>query len=269
MSDTKKCRIAIIGGGPSALFMYKRLVESKNKNIEVHIFERKNKLGAGTPYSEEGACDEHITNVSDNEIPTIVNTIEEWIINEPGKALNFNITPGNFNEFKVLPRLLFGDYLSSQFKLLLKNATENSVATTVHLSVKVKDLIHKKEVNKVLVITENKAIEFDVAIICIGHAWPLKQEGKIQGIYDSPYPPSKLDLKLNHAIAIKGSSLTAIDAIRTLSRNNGYFKKNKNGKYAFQLAAGSEQFKLVMHSRSGLLPAVRFHLDDSHLRNNS
>nr|WP_294900446.1 FAD/NAD(P)-binding protein [uncultured Pedobacter sp.] len=269
MPDTKKLRIAIIGGGPSALFMYKRLLESEKKNFDIHIFERKNKLGAGMPYSEEGACNEHITNVSDNEIPTIVNTIEDWVKTKPALALKFKITPGNFNEFKVLPRLLFGNYLDAQFQLLLKKATQNKIETTLHLSVKVKDLIHKKEANKVWVITENRRMEFDVAVICIGHSWPQKLEGKIPGIYDSPYPPCKLNLKINHSVAIRGSSLTAIDAIRTLSRNNGCFTKKEDGKYVYQLAEGSEDFKIVMHSRNGLLPAVRFHLDDSHLRNES
>jgi hypothetical protein len=87
----------------------------------------------------------------------------------------------------------------------------------------------------------------------------------VPGYFDSPYPPSKLAVKLNHPVAIKGSSLTAIDAIRTLSRQNGNFNKDENGNLTFQLAEGSEHFKLVVHSRNGLLPAVRFHLEDSHL----
>ncbi|WP_017257811.1 FAD/NAD(P)-binding protein [Pedobacter arcticus] len=269
MPETKKLRIAIIGGGPSALFIYKRLVESEKKNFDIHVFERKNRLGAGMPYSEDGACAEHITNVSDNEIPTIVNTIEDWVKSEPAIALNFKVTPANFNEFKVLPRLLFGDYLSAQFQLLLERAKQQLIDTTLHLSVKVKDLIHEKERNKVWVITENRKLEFDLVVISIGHSWPIKLEGKVPGIYDSPYPPCKLNLKLNHVVAIKGSSLTAIDAIRTLSRNNGYFEKKANGKYTYKLDVGSEQFKLTMHSRSGLLPAVRFHLEDSHLRNDA
>lgn len=49
--DTKKAKkkIAIIGGGPSGLFMYKRLTEAKATNFEIDIFERKDYLGAG-PY---------------------------------------------------------------------------------------------------------------------------------------------------------------------------------------------------------------------------
>ncbi len=62
-------RIAILGGGPSGLFMFKRLVEAGRTDIEVTIFEKKNRLGSGMPYSADGASDEHITNVSGNEIP--------------------------------------------------------------------------------------------------------------------------------------------------------------------------------------------------------
>lgn len=65
-----KKRIAILGGGPSGLFMFKRLVDSDRTDITFTIFERKKKLGSGMPYSAEGAKDEHITNVSSNEMRT-------------------------------------------------------------------------------------------------------------------------------------------------------------------------------------------------------
>ncbi len=267
MSEIKKKKIALIGGGPSALFMYKRLVEAKGADYDIHIFERKNKLGAGMPYSEDGACAEHITNVSDNEIPEIVCSIEDWVKTNPPIAAEFNINASNFNEYKVLPRLLFGSYLNDQFEILIKKATEYEIDTTLHLSVIVDDLIYKDQLNQVWVKTHDEIFEFDIAIICIGHLWPKKFEGKIDGVYDSPYPPSKISLNLNHAVAIKGSSLTAIDAIRTLSRKNGTFIKDENGKQKYLLNKENEDFKIMMHSRNGLLPAVRFHLDDSHLQN--
>ncbi len=269
VTRVEKIRIALIGGGPSALFMYKRLVESKVANFDIQIFERKNRIGAGMPYSDDGACKEHITNVSDNEIPTIACTIEEWVKTQPPIAIEFKITPENFNEYKVLPRLLFGAYLNDQFETLLKKVESDRIDTTLRLSVNVKDLIYKKKLNEVWVVTDKETLHFDMVVICIGHAWPKKFEGKIKGVYDSPYPPCKLNVKINHPIAIKGSSLTAIDAIRTLSRENGFFEKNEMGQYKYQLNADSTDFKIVMHSRNGLLPAVRFHLEDSHLRNSS
>ncbi|MCX2583243.1 FAD/NAD(P)-binding protein [Pedobacter sp. MR22-3] len=260
-------KIAILGGGPSGLFMYKRLVESEIKDLTIEIFERKNMLGSGMPYSTEGANQEHITNVSDNEIPVIFNSIEDWVKMAPKSVLKkFNISPDNFNEYKVLPRLFFGEYLSAQFSLLKKVADSKGMTTIIHLNTSVTDVVDDANANKVGVETNGKEMKyFDRIIICVGHNWPKKYEGKIPDYFDSPYPPKKLAQRFNHPIAIMGSSLTAIDAIRTLARNNGVFQEEKDGRYKFVPDEKSDQFKIVMHSRNGLLPAVRFHLEDSHL----
>lgn len=260
-------KIAILGGGPSGLFMYKRLVESGIKNLAIEIFERKDMLGSGMPYSTEGANEEHITNVSDNEIPVIFNSIEDWVKMAPKSLLKkFNINSDTFNEYKVLPRLFFGEYLSAQFELLKEVADDKGIITKIHLNTQVTDIIDDPAKNNVGVEVNEKDITyFDHIIVCVGHNWPKKHEGKIPEYYDSPYPPKKLAKQVNHPIAIMGSSLTAIDAIRTLARNNGVFEAEEDGTYKFILNESSSQFKIVMHSRNGLLPAIRFHLEDSHL----
>ncbi|MCE6989606.1 FAD/NAD(P)-binding protein [Dyadobacter sp. CY323] len=260
-SKNRPKRIAILGGGPSALFIYKRLIESKTA-WEVDIFERRHALGSGMPYSEEGAGTEHITNVSDNEIPEIVTSIEDWIRSLPQSALSrFDINPETFNKFHVLPRLLFGQYLAAQFELLRKKARKAGLTTHVHFNSNVLDVIDYPEQNVVQIDVEEKGkLLFDAVVICTGHNWPVKNEGRVAGYYDSPYPPAKLKMKCNHPVAIKGSSLTAIDAIRTLARHNGHFEKTPEGKLAFIPAEDCPKFKMVMHSRNGLLPAIRFHL---------
>lgn len=262
---TRKC-IAILGGGPSGLFMFKRLIESGIENIEIVIFERKDYLGAGMPYSPEGANAEHITNVSDNEIPVIFNTIEEWVKIAPAETLKkFNISPENFNEYKVLPRLFFGEYLSAQFTLLRKEAERKRIATRVYLNTEVTDLHDNVGRDTVSVWAgQLREWQFDLVVICTGHSWPKKYEGTVPGYFDSPYPPQKLARTFNHAVGIKGASLTAIDALRTMSRSNGVFEE-VDGKICYRLNPGSENFSATMHSRNGLLPAIRFHLEDSHL----
>lgn len=265
-----KKQIAILGGGPSGLFMYKRLVESGKTNFEIDIYERKNTLGAGMPYSLEGANDEHVTNVSDNETPGIVTSISEWILTVPAEILErFAIDLERFTEYKVLPRLLFGYYLADQFKLLQLKGDEAGITTRVHYKSNVLDISYNEKEKEVWVETITDKKKFDYVVICTGHNWPVRYEGKVKGYFDAPYPPSKLLLKLNHAVAIKGSSLTAIDAIRTLARENGLFTKDDNGNTSYQSHAESQDFKMIMHSRSGMLPAVRFHLEDSHLNNSS
>ncbi|RYY37017.1 MAG: hypothetical protein EOP46_04245 [Sphingobacteriaceae bacterium] len=264
-------KIAILGGGPSGLLMYKRLVETNNQAIQVSIFERKQLLGAGMPYSRDGACDEHITNVSGNEIPELVTTVEEWITTVDTDTLNrFKITPEQYNDYKVLPRLLFGRYLAAQFDLLLQQAKEKGILTTVYFATEVVDIEDEPDTGTVKVYTKQKGeFDFNRVIICTGHNWPKRHEDAAPGYFDSPYPPQKLAFKANHAVAIRGSSLTAIDALRTLARNNGKFTKNTDGKVTYTPDTGSEKFRIIMHSRNGLLPAVRFHLEDSHLSKES
>jgi uncharacterized NAD(P)/FAD-binding protein YdhS len=260
-----KRKIGIIGGGPAALFVYKQLIETGRDDIEVVIFEKKEQLGSGMPYSRDGACDEHITNVSDTEIPELVSPMKEWIFHAPPDLLKrFDIKPGIFNEYKVVPRLLFGEYLASQFDLLLKKGKNAGILTTVYRNTAVTDIKDIPGSQTVRVDTDQSGThEFDTVIICTGHSWPKKQEGIVPGWFDSPYPPSKLDIAINTAVAIKGSSLSAIDAMRTLARQHGTFVKDETGSLVYQLDEASKDFRLVMHSIKGLLPAVRFHLEES------
>jgi uncharacterized NAD(P)/FAD-binding protein YdhS len=210
---------------------------------------------------------EHITNVSDHEIPELVTSMEEWIDTLSSETLRmFNIDPDSFNEHKVVPRLLFGKYLSTQFDLLKKQADQSRIDTQVYLNSTVSDITDRPEEGIVIVTTaSNETFIFDAVVICAGHKWPLKYEGNIPGYFDSPYPPAKLMLKLDHPAAIRGSSLTAIDAIRTLARHNGVFETDKTGNLVFQADPETPDFKIVMHSRNGLLPAIRFHQEDPFL----
>lgn len=258
--------IGILGGGPAALFLMKHLIHINDTHISITIIEKTNQLGAGMPYSTQGACTEHVTNVSDNEIPELVTPIHDWIMEAPEQLLRqYNINEHNFNEYKVLPRLFFGQYLSAQFDKLLTQAKENGIAVQVLYNTTALNIFDDTVSGKVKVETSKKELAFDRVIICTGHNWPTRYEGEVTGWFDSPYPPSKLQGLNNYSVAVRGASLSAIDVIKTLARNNGAFSKNENGKLLYHLNEGSENFKIVLHSLYGLMPAVRFHLDDTHL----
>ncbi|MEP6747299.1 MAG: FAD/NAD(P)-binding protein [Bacteroidota bacterium] len=260
-------RIAIIGSGPSGLFLLKNLLNSSDRNYIVDIFEGGNNTGSGFPYSREGSCYEHITNVSGNEIPSLVSGTAEWLKTLPASTLHkYGIDPTDFTGYQVFPRLLFGEYLHAQFELLLQQATEKNITVHLHLNSRVTDIIDDKQQELVAIeVGTKKYTGFNHVIICSGHQWPKIHEGTQPGYYDSPYPPVKIARHFNHPIAIKGSSLTAIDAIRTLAQHNGQFSRDTNNKLIFTVNEKSKDFSIVMYSLQGLLPGIRFHLEDSHL----
>ncbi len=257
--------IALIGGGPASLFIFKRIVEAELTEYKIHIFEQHDKLGAGMPYSKYGASKEHITNVSDNEIPEIKTHVKEWISDaSTGILQEFDMEQVKLNEYKVLPRLLFGEYLAGQFELLLEEARKLGIQTEIHLKTRVIDVIDIEPKDKVeVVISSGEKFNFEKVVICTGHSFPRDKEEKLAGWFDSPYPPEKLALEINHEVAIRGASLTAVDAVRTLARANGSFSTNLDGTYRYFLKERSKGFKIIMHSLGGLLPSLRFHLEES------
>jgi uncharacterized NAD(P)/FAD-binding protein YdhS len=262
-------KIAIIGGGPAALFLFKEFIGKSNKDYTIDIFEAGRQLGVGMPYSKAGANPEHITNISSNEVPELVIPLTDWIEHVPAAILEeYGVEKKRFHEHKLLPRLLFGQYLNDQFREVLDIAANKGIDTRLHLSTSVKDIIDYPDTNKVSVETEGKDIyQFDTVIICTGHSWPCREEGKIKGYFDSPFPPQKIKNQYNHAVALRGSSLTAIDAIVTLAIQHGRFVKDTSGKLTWRANEDTPNFKIVMHSLLGLLPAIRFHLQDPQLKN--
>ena len=254
--------IAIIGGGPSALFICKRLAEQDYSNFTLTILEASGRLGAGMPYSAQGANLEHVTNVSANEIPEIFTSLLDWMLALPSLELEkYGLTRERLHEYRVVPRLLFGDYLSSQFDIALEELAKKGIKADIRLNTRVIDV--QLEDGRVKIEAENKDyITADQIIICTGHRWPKREESKVENFFNSPYPPSKLNFVANHPVAVRGSSLTAIDAIKTLARANGHFETDEKGLSVFVAGTESPAFRIVMHSVHGLLPCVRFHLDE-------
>ncbi|WP_294231866.1 FAD/NAD(P)-binding protein [uncultured Chryseobacterium sp.] len=254
--------IAIIGGGPAALFAVKHLISEKVLPDILYIFEKSDRLGAGMPYSERGACREHVANVSANELPHLPETLTEYIKRKPYHEDPDFSDYRNINEYQVIPRLLLGNYMEEQFKLLLNEARKLGADIKVHKETAVTD-IHRKEDALFHITTErDETFVCSRVILCTGHHWPKKYEEQVKGWYDSPYPPSKFTTPTDHAVAIRGTSLTAVDAVKTLARLNGTFTK-KDHEYTYTRHENSQNFSMTLFSKRGYLPALRFHSEGS------
>lgn len=288
-------RIALVGGGPAALFIYKRIIESKLENVQVLIFEQTGQLGSGMPYSRKGAGVEHVANVSAEEVPDLHQPALDWIQSLPaGSLARFGLDPGRVDGQTVLPRLLLGQYLADQFSGMIAKGKQRGIITLVHYNTRVVDITPGADGSLTVqttasgsedntatgntvsdasadASTENQGIGkggagkaaashvVDTVVICTGHHWPGKLERSLKGWFDSPYPPSKLAFAVNRPVAIRGSSLTAVDAIKTLALANGRFTVETGDSLRYEPGPDSPAFRIVLHSTEGLLPSVRFH----------
>lgn len=253
--------IGIVGGGPAALFVVKHLISENVCPETIYIFEKNTRLGAGMPYSRQGAAHEHVANVSANELPELPESFTSFIQRKPYKDYEGFGNDQDINEYKVIPRLVLGDYLEEEFKILLKNIRKMGTQVKVFAETTVTD-IRKKEDSFEIVTHEDNVYECSVAIICTGHHWPKIHEEKVPGWYDSPYPPSKFSGTTNYPVAIRGTSLTAVDAIKTLARLNGKFNQEKD-EIIYSLNDESPDFSLTLFSKRSYLPALRFHSEGS------
>lgn len=263
MKNIDSKTIALIGGGPAALLVVKNIVDSSLQPSVIYIFEKNERLGVGMPYGKLGAMKEHVANVSANELPKFQISFEEYLSQNPTTEYPDFCKDGKCNSYQVIPRLLLGDYLEFQFKYYIKEAKKNGIKIIVKTNSPVEDII-KLNSGDTFKITIHKDEEYitDKVILCTGHYWPKTHEERVKGWFDSPYPPSKFQATSNHPIAIRGTSLTAVDAVKTQSRLNGSYETQSDGQLKYTLKEGSENFRIDLFSTGGFLPALRFHAED-------
>lgn len=255
--------ITMIGGGPAALLMLKNIVESDLRPEKVYIFEKNERLGVGMPYGKMGSLREHVANVSANELPIFMVSFEDYLYQNATDEFPDFTVDGKCNPYQVIPRLLLGNYLEFIFKLYIKTAKRNEIKIIIKTNTAVVDITKDDSGGKYRIIDgEGKAYLTDRLILCTGHHWPKMHEDKTIGWYDSPYPPSKFQSSSDFPIAIRGTSLTAVDAVKTHARLNGTYVTMPDGQLKYKLHKGSEKFRIDMFSTGGFLPALRFHSEE-------
>lgn len=202
------------------------------------------------PYSSLGAEPEHVTNISWQEMPVWGDELRRWL--HERDADNVGYGPQ-----EVMPRLLLGEFMESVFSERISTA-KRRFPVELKTSTQVYDIVPTS--GRFDVISSSGTFQYDSVFICTGHVWP--REEPRTNFFRSPYPPDKLSGIHNHPVALRGSSLTAIDAIRSLASRHGEFISHE-GKLVYRLDPACPNFRLVMHSRSGYLPCPRFYFAES------
>jgi hypothetical protein len=156
------------------------------------------------------------------------------------------------------PRPVMAEYLKARFHEAVREAKQIGIGVYLHpgceatamsetwddrVRVSIMDLASRKEF----------LLQADRVLLSTGHWFDEKRK---DGYFPSPWPPSDLQKNIPEGseVAIIGTSLSAIDAVLTLTAN-GRFLRSPSGELLYEPTG--EPRRLALYSRKALLPAVR------------
>lgn len=253
-----KNRVGIIGSGPTGIYTLKNLATSTTP-LEITVYEAEMEAGKGTPYLPGINDPVMLSNIPSIEIPLISQPLVDWLRDRPDDYLaRFGIVRAEINERQFYPRVVLGDYFHQQFQFLLSLAERNGHKVTVRAGHRVTDIaIQQGEIRIVVEDADPFGTTFDHVVMATGHDWPDTTETK-PGYFISPWPATALEGIHGGKLGILGTSLSAIDALMTVSTSNGLFIYDDVGALTYSRANGSEDFHATLMSRKGLLPEADF-----------
>lgn len=252
--------LAIIGGGPSALFTLQHIleeVEGIGRAVSrIHVFERGRECGPGMPYSREHTSPLNLSNISSEELPQLPQTFADWLRGLTSDRLNDLGISGEIREDEIYPRVALGDYFRDQFDSLCSDLSNKGIPVERHVREEVKDIVPSDGGYRI--VAAGTSVAAHIVVIATGHAW-APDEGGMN--YASPWPIQKLLPREgdhhNFPVGLLGASLSAVDVINVLANHHGTFHED-DGLLAYVPAVGCEDFRLVMHSMDGLLSHLQF-----------
>ena len=257
--------IAIIGSGPTALYLLKHVTENidilKKEISKITIFEKEQILGMGMPYYPKTTDIYNLANISSEEIPMLQESFGDWLRRQDSALLKeLNVADSPIDDSEVYSRVSLGHYFEEQFKKLISILESVGIQVVQKTSCKVLDI--SKEDDGKLTITDCNGEDhrYSTIIIANGHEWREEDQPE-SGYYASPWPIHKLiphnKEGYNFPVGTLGASLSAFDVVTSLAHRHGTFTK-VNGKLSFEVNKENPDFKIVLHSAEGWLPHLQY-----------
>lgn len=256
-------RVAIIGSGPTGIYTLNGLV-GVGRPLAITIFEVEADPGMGTPYHPDINDQAMLANIASIELPPICETLVEWLRRQSDADLQrLNVSRAFIREREFYPRVVLGEFLQSQFKQRIEQGIANGHMIDVKARHRVVDIrLQEDDIQLTVQMPDGarKDYAFDHVVMATGHNWPESTEIK-PAYFMSPWPAPALKKIEACSVGILGTSLSAIDALITVSTAHGVFYLDSAGQLQYQVAAGSEAFHAALMSRKGLLPEADFYCE--------
>jgi uncharacterized NAD(P)/FAD-binding protein YdhS len=253
--------IAFVGAGPTTIYTLQALIDQASLPCVLTLFEQQGSVGRGTPYRPGWNDPAMLSNIASIEIPSLDQSLVDWLDGQTDDHLaQWGIERGAIDERAFYPRLVLGEYFGDQLKALLRRARERDIRVFVHTSCRVLDAIGDADgITLIFQPRQGKPFErrFDHVVMATGHQWPDEPEVR-PGYFLSPWPASALATVPPTRIGIRGSSLSAIDAVVALALAHGEFVRAGEGALIYEPAPATGDFHMTMMSRKGILPEADF-----------
>ncbi len=242
-----------------ALYSLKELSKSKAP-LDITVFEAGDTAGCGSPYSASINASYMLCNAFSREIPSLASHLTAWLKKQPVEKLNQrNLSPDDITARAFYPRVLVGEFLTSQFSAICEAARRAGHVVEIRTKHRVTDIAVGED--QIALSTENNQalanFDFDAVVIATGHKWPdPPRAGNAQLL--SPWPYTNIVKIPPSDVGMLGSSLTAVDIAIALAHTHGEFVENGE-KVSWFPAADAEALRMTMVSRKGIMPEADFY----------
>lgn len=262
MSTLTPPAIAFVGAGPTTIYTLRALLGGLRCPAAITIFEDQPRAGLGTPYRPGWNDPAMLSNIASVEIPPIEETLMAWLERQPrARLVRLGIDPDAIDAHAFYPRIALGEYFLDQFTGLVARARSRGIAIEVATSCRISDIAARGDRLRLDVtpsVDEPYAQDFDRVVLATGHQWPEEPEVR-PGYFLSPWPATALQRIPATEVGIRGSSLTAIDAVVAIATAHGLFVETDGECVEYRANPGSEALRITLLSRKGLLPEADFY----------
>lgn len=251
-------KVAIVGIGPTGIYTFNALVE-RGEPLAVKLYEQAEEAGVGMPYNSNNNTDHMLANIASIEIPPIYITYLTWLQNQSDDYLTqFGIERTSLHERQFLPRVILGDYYRDRFLAIVDKARGSGFEVSVHESSEVTDLRADPNGVTLWINHATQPVEVDFTVIATGHLWPENDDSPRE-FFPSPWT-GLMDAQINACrVGILGTSLSAIDAAVAVASQHGAFTTHTDNTLYFTCKPDSQNLKLTLMSRTGVLPEADFY----------
>lgn len=268
--------LVIIGGGLTGTSMLCQFVrhmraslqngKSAPASIHLHVIEKQHLFGPGFPHSSQNAMPFHLINMCARDMSILAadpGDFERWVDRHigdmtrrfPGILVN-ELSPDR--DCHHYPRPLMGEYLKDRFNQGVNEAKRIGIRVHLHPGCEAIDISESRDDRVRITVLdsgshERRVIHADRVLLATGHWF---DQGQRDGYFPSPWPPVLLqeNIPAGSDVAIMGTSLSAIDAVLTLTAD-GSFLRSPSGELLYLSPPNPR--RLILYSRNALLPKVR------------